>query len=202
MLMRVNQQARRPRQTEGGFSLLELIVVVAIIMVAVGVSVVNVIPTIRNSRMETALQTTLMQVRRARQSAVDERRVYAVNFTLPGTIQTQRLELDGTLTLVSQIDIPTDISFRAELGIPNSPLATPDGFGAGAVAIDFNGGNQIFFQADGSAEDNLGRVLNGVLYMARPGEPTSSRAVSLFGATGRLKGWKLMPQDGGTVAWR
>lgn len=197
-----SQLVRRPRKSEGGFTLVELMIVGGIIMVALGFSVVNVIPAIRNSRVERALQETLMQVRRARQSAVDERRVHISTFIPPGTIQTQRLELDGTLTEVSQMTIPYEISFRAETGIPTNPVETPDGFGAGDYAIDFNGSDQVFFQADGSAHDALGRVVNGVLYMARTGELGSSRAVTVFGATGRLKGWKLMEAGEGTFAWR
>jgi len=197
-----SEPVRRPRETESGFTLVELMIVGGIIMIALGFSVVNVIPAIRNSRVERAVQETLMQVRRARQSAVDERRVYISTFIPPGTIQIERLELDGTLTMVSQMTIPNDISFRAETGIPTSPLETPDGFGAGDYAIDFNGSDQVYFQADGSAHDALGRVVNGVLYIARTGELSSSRAVTVFGATGRLKGWKLMDQGEGMFAWR
>jgi prepilin-type N-terminal cleavage/methylation domain-containing protein len=199
--MRVNEQVRRPRDVEGGFSLIELIVVVGILLVATGFSVANLIPAIRNSRADAAMQTTLTQVRRARQSAIDERRVYVVTFVLPATVQTQRIELDGTVTQVSTVPVSSDLSFQVVSGIPTSP-ATPDGFGSGGVAIDLNSGNQIRFQPDGSAQDAGGVLLaGGVVYVARTGDLTSSRAVSVFGATGRIRGWKLEQESGGTLAW-
>ncbi len=200
--MKIGPQAPGTRTTSDGFTLIELLVVMGIAMVLVSVSVFNVLPAIRNSRVENALQTTLMQTRRARQSAIDERRVYVVTFVLPRTIEVRRRETDLTLTLLSQIALPNDISFRVVPGIPTNPLEIPDGFGTGADAIDFNGSNRVFFQPDGSAQDATGRPVNGIVYLARTGELTSSRAVTAFGATGRLRGWKLAERTAGTLAWR
>ncbi|HEY7615865.1 MAG TPA: hypothetical protein VH744_03605 [Terriglobales bacterium] len=179
-----------------------MLAVVGILLVLGGFSVANLMPAIRNSRVEAALQTLHMQTRRARQLAIDERRVYILSLNAPGTIQIQRVELDGTVTAISQVDLPADINFQAEPGIPTSPAETPDGFGTGAYAVDFNGSNQAFFQADGSAEDALGRIVNGVVYIARPGEVTSSRAITIFGTTGRLKSWKLAERADDTYYWR
>jgi prepilin-type N-terminal cleavage/methylation domain-containing protein len=198
--MSMDQKIQRTQGAEDGFSLIELIVVTAILLVATGFSIANLIPAIRNNRADAALQTTLAQVRRARQSAIDERRVHVVTFTLPATVQVQRVELDGTLTEISTIPISSDLGFRAETGIP-SPPATPDGLGTGGDAIDFNSGNQIRFQADGSVEDGVGvPLVGGVVYLARTGDLSSARAVSVLGATGRIRGWKL-EQDGASLAW-
>jgi prepilin-type N-terminal cleavage/methylation domain-containing protein len=190
------------KRSERGYTLTELLIVVAVIGIALGVSIINVIPALRAARVEEAFQTTLMQVRRARQSAVDERRIYILSFVLPGTMTVQRIELDGTITFLNQSVLPAGVTFRAETGIPTDPAQTPDGFGDGSVAVDFNGGDSVFFQADGSAEDALGRVTNGVVYMAREGSLETSRAISVLGTTGRIKGWKLLNLDGSTLGWR
>ena len=52
------------------------------------------------------------------------------------------------------------------------------------------------------AYDQLGRVNNGVFYISRPGELLSSRAISLFGLTGQLHGWRLQKnQTTGITSW-
>lgn len=189
-----------------GFSILELLLVVAIMLIVAAMSAVNIQTVLRNSRVNAAYDVTLTAIRNARQGAIDERCVYLVSFATPRTISTRRIRA-GVTSNVGQIDLPTDIQFRAEPGMPNVNAKTPDQFGTGSAAIDFSvdyggGGTQIYFQPDGSATDSTGRVNNGVVYLARPGELTSSRAVSLFGATGRIRGWRLVVDAGGASRWQ
>jgi len=192
---------RRKRET--GFSLLEMVVVLSIILIVSSISVMSVWTAIRNARVGTAYQTTVMQMRRARQAAVDDRRVHVITFTAPGGIRIERIEQDGvTRTMLDQRNLPEDIQFRVEPGIPTDPLLTPDQFGVGGVAIDFNNANEIYFQPDGSALDAAGRLNNGVIYFARPGELESARAVTIFGSTGRVKGWRLTEAAPGDWRWR
>jgi Tfp pilus assembly protein FimT len=178
-----------------------MLVVISILFILAGFSVYNLLPAIRMNRVENALQTALLEVRNARQTAIDERRIHVVTFVLPRTIQTDRIELDGTRNVVRQVPLTSDVGFQAELGIPTGPASVPDGFGNGSQAVDFNGSDEIYFQPDGSAHDAVGRVVNGVVYLSLPGELISSRAVSLFGATGRLKAWKLVEDTSGTHVW-
>ena len=45
---------------------------------------------------------------------------------------------------------------------------------------------------DGSAQDSLGNYNSGVVYLTRTGDTIyNSRAVSVWGATGRIRGWRL-----------
>jgi hypothetical protein len=77
----------------------------------------------------------------------------------------------------------------------------------GALAIDFDQGiavgakNVIFFYPDGSAADVAGNVNNGVVYITRPGDINNSRAITLWGATGRLRGWHIY-KNGAQYYWR
>jgi len=41
-----------------------------------------------------------------------------------------------------------------------------------------------------------------VLYLARPGNLYSSRAVTLWGITGRIRGWRLYQNGGAGAYWR
>ena len=60
----------------------------------------------------------------------------------------------------------------------------------------------IYFYPDGSAEDAIGNVNNGVVYVALAGNTgfiNTSRAITLWGATGRLRGWHIYSERGTVV---
>jgi Tfp pilus assembly protein FimT len=182
---------------ECGYSLLEALTVLAIVATCSALAALNIRPVLHDFQVNGAYGAALTAMRQARQSSVAERRVYVVTFVSPGTILVQRREQDGRLTTTGATQLTFGMQFRAEPGIPTAAAQTPDHFGTGAVAIDFNGSNQVYFQPDGSAQDSANRESNGVVYLARPGDISSARAITLFGSTGRTKGWRLS-----VLAWR
>jgi Tfp pilus assembly protein FimT len=193
-----------------GFSLVELAIVMAIGMIAATFTMVTVQPALRQVHVTNAYNTTLMTLRRAREQAVAERRVYLVTFNAPGTMTVTQVDT-GTVTLTATL--PTDVSFDAEPGIPSSataPPTTPDGFGSGVSsgAIDFDigvgaaGTNTVYFYPDGTVRDVNGVINNGVVYLARTGDLLSSRAITVWGLTGRIRGWRLYKNSvAGTNYW-
>jgi hypothetical protein len=144
----------------------------------------------------------------ARAKATGTRRVYQVTFTLPGTI-TITDAVDATAAPILTTTLPTDVSFDAELGIPNTNTTAPDRIGNGQadgpicfdIGVTINCANSFLFYPDGSARDAAGNVNNGVVYMAQPGVLLSSRAVTLHGLSGRIRGWRVYKQSGATY-WR
>jgi hypothetical protein len=168
-----------------------MLLVVAAIVTLSALSFVQVRGTLADAQANGAYFTALSAMRQARQSALTDRRIYVLTFTAPSTVLTERVEQDGTRSVIQSLSLASNVQFRVEPGIPTSGSETPDGFGSGSLAIDFNGSNQVFFQPDGSARDTSGRLNNGVIYLARPGDLSSARAITLFGATGRIKGWRL-----------
>ncbi len=193
-----------------GFSLVELLIVLAIMMMVMSAAIVQIGPLWRESKAQAALQTTLGQMRRAHEMAVDQRQVYRLTFTAPRTIQLDRVNIDpatGNKAFVfqSKIDLPLETQFTVIAGIPTTPTTVPDGFGNGSIAIDFDrdfggGGTEVYFQRDGRALDATNQLNNGVVYLCRPGDVMSCKAVSLIGATGRSKGWRLT-DNGGVKKW-
>lgn len=187
-----------------GFTLVESIVTVAVLMIAASLAILNIASVVRNTRTDTAYQTVLMQMRYCRQTAIDKRLVCVATFTAPRTVTITATYNDGTPPQVETTDLPADLSFTIVPGIPNGIGAAPDGIGLGNRAIDFDqiaggGGSSIWFQPDGSALDAASRVNDGVVYLARPGEVMSSRAITLLGTSGRIRGWKLDWQGGQRV---
>jgi type II secretory pathway pseudopilin PulG len=204
------------QQPPGGFSTVEMVVAISIFLIASAGALFNILPSLRKSKADAALEMVLGEMRRAHERAIDERRIYCLTFLPPQTLQLEvGTPVDLTATISGSaatyvqaqppLTLPETIQFLALPGIPGAG-ATPDGFGTGATAIDFDidyggGATQIYFQPDGRALDGLNRLNNGLVYLANPQELSSSRAVSLYGATGRAKGWSLMQGSNGSNRW-
>jgi type IV fimbrial biogenesis protein FimT len=195
-----------PSRKAQGFSLLEMMIVVALILVVCGISVMSMQPVIRQQRVTNAYNTVLMTMRRAREAAIAERRVYTVTFNNAAVPNTVTMTQASTGVVITTMTLPQDVTFRAEPGIPTGVGTTPDRFGNGSTAIDFDQGvaggakNVIYFNPDGSAQDVNSNINNGVVYLARAGDLYSSRAITLWGTTGRLRGWRLFNNAG--LVWR
>jgi hypothetical protein len=124
------------------------------------------------------------------------------NAAIPNTIT---ITQSDTGVVTSTYTLPNDVQFAVQAGFPTSQAAfplTPDTFGTGGTAIDFDQNiaagakTQIYFYPDGSAQDINQNINNGVIYVCRPGDLNSSRAITLWGATGRLRGWRLLSNGG------
>lgn len=196
----------RTKKFQTGFSLLEMVVTVGVLMLAAAVAVMNISSALRHSRVEDAYQITIGQLRLARQMAIDKRTVCRVDFNAPRTISVTQAFADGTPSQTETLDLPQDTQYVIVPGMPSPPAPTPDNLGNGDSAIDFDqvvggGGTTIFFQPDGSALDAAGRVNDGVVYIARPGELAGAHAITILGTTGRIRGWTLSRKTGGGVAW-
>jgi hypothetical protein len=146
-------------------------------------------------------------MRQARDYAVAQRQVYSVTFSnaaVPNTITVKQV---GNGNVVATYQLPTDVAFTTVAGMPTSAAGVPDGFGNGGTAIDFDQGigvpikNVIDFMPDGTGQDAAGNVNNGVIYIAMPGQLYTSRAITFWGATGRIRGWRFYG-NGGSGFWR
>jgi prepilin-type N-terminal cleavage/methylation domain-containing protein len=188
-----------------GFSLLELLVTISIGMTMAGVTFVALMPLFKQNNVDTAYDTTISVIRNYRNQSISQSRRYILTFTAPGTITVQywgvAVPVSPPPVTVATVTLPPDIQFAVQAGFP---AAAPDSFGAGGTAIDFDQGmglgsqNYIMFMPDGSSQDTLGNYNSGVVYLTRPGDMDSSRAISVFGTTGRVRGWRLYSQSGNT----
>jgi Tfp pilus assembly protein FimT len=192
-----------------------------ILMIMGSITFISLQPALREAQMNAAYDTVLSQIRMARQRAIEERKQYIVCLGAASqplgaatplgaptaqSIQVFRWDVGTAIAAavqISTINLSQNINFQRMAGFP---VAAPDQFGAGGVAIDFDqgvaGGNkqQIMFMPDGAARDTLGNLNNGVVYILRPGTLYSAKAVTVFGSTGRIRGWRLV-NAGGTARW-
>ncbi len=190
-----------------GFSLLELLVTIAIGLTVASIATMAYMPVMKQQHLTNAYNQTLTALRRAHDQAAGDMRIYVVSFTAPGTITVTQNTISGPVLFTSVL--PSDVTFHVEPGVPSSPTVaptTPDGFGSAGYAIDFDqgvppgGGTVVQFNPDGTATDANGNINNGVVYFGRVGDLYSCRAVTLWGATGRVRGWRLY-KSGAAYAW-
>jgi len=181
-----------------GFTLLEMLITISIGLTMAGVTFIALMPMFKENKVNAAYDTTLSVIRNYRTQSITQSKRYILTFTAPGTITVQYwgvgVPVSPAPVTVATFTLPPDIQFAVQTGFP---ATAPDSFGTGGTAIDFDQGmglgsqNYIMFMPDGSSQDTLGNYNSGVLYLTRPGELYSSRAVSVFGTTGRVRGWKL-----------
>jgi prepilin-type N-terminal cleavage/methylation domain-containing protein len=195
---------------QSGFSLLEMMIAISISLILAAIVTVTIQPTLNQQQVNDAYNTTLTTLRRARDQAAADMRVYVVSFATPtagngGTITVTQTTPGGVVLFTATL--PPQVTYHLEPGLPNTVATTPDGFGTATNIFDFDqppsgagGGNVIYFQPDGSAQDAAGNVNNGVVYLGIAGQLPTQRAVTLWGYTGRIRGWQLS-QVGGVWTW-
>ena len=211
----------RLRQADG-FSLIEMMIVVAISIVVSTISVMSLVPLMKAQRVTNAYNITLAALRQARDNAVSQRTSYSVTFSSsasPNTITVSPVVngFQGDQSTVVYT-LPTDVSFMTQTQF--SSMTAPDSgggssFGTGTRAIDFGytaaggTGNQstVYFCPDGSAQSAAcaaggysNNWDNGVVYISRTGELLNSRAITLWGGTGRVRGWRIYG-SGSSYQW-
>ena len=187
-----------------------MLIVIVVLMIAAGITFISIRPAIRNMRVTNAYETTLSAIDTARARATAMRRVYAVNFILPRTVTITDATDPGAPAILN-VSLPNDISFDAEAGIPATNVTAPDRLGNGQpdgpicfdIGVTLNCQTTVLFYPDGSARDAAGNINNGVVYLARPQDLMSSRAITLWGLTGRARGWRLvLNKSAATTYWR
>jgi prepilin-type N-terminal cleavage/methylation domain-containing protein len=208
---------RKLGSRDRGFSVVELLVVTTIGLILSAVAVMNIAPLMKQSNAKSAQEMVLGEMRNAHERAINERRIYRFTFVPPSTIQLEvgtpnnlRARITGAQATFGPaqppLTLPNGYRFVALAGIPTTAAKVPDGFGSGANPVDFDidyggGQTQIYFQPDGRALDAQNRLNNGVVYMADPSDLLTSQAVSLYGSTGRSKGWSIVKNPDGSVRW-
>ncbi len=177
-------------QTARGFSLIEVLVVVALMAILAGIAVPLSSRLITAAKADSSVEATIRAIGSARDLAVAQRRNIELTFILPDKLRLERQNVDqlgvttGKTTL-SEVALENGQQFLKYTGIPD----TPDMFGASS-AVTFNGTAPFMFTSDGSLVDSNGDVSNGSVFVGMPNQPLTARAVTIFGVTGKMRAWK------------
>jgi Tfp pilus assembly protein FimT len=168
-----------------GFGMVELTVVMLLATVMAGAAILTMGEILSRVQADEAMNQTVAQLRGAREEAFARRRNVEVRFIGDTQIQLIRQDRPAGTTVLSTVTLRNGSAFRLYGGLPD----TPDGFG-NSSAVDFGGSARLLFLSDGTLVDTQGNPLNGSVYLGMAGRPETARAVTILGATGRVRNYR------------
>jgi prepilin-type N-terminal cleavage/methylation domain-containing protein len=201
---------KKTSRTQRGFTLLESVVVIGIMMVLMGIAIIQSFGSLESYQVNSAQDVVVSQLRVARQLAIAQRRTvqvwidtapesdgrYHVKYQVQPAPQTN--EVAGPIV---SVPLPGTAQFILETGVPDTPMA----FGNTAPIYIGNppvsGGPPIMqFNSTGTFTDNTGtNVIYGTVFIGVPNKIATARAVTIMGGTGRVRAYTYA---GGGLGWQ
>src|SRR3984957_159552 len=198
--------SKRTKRGEKGFSLLEMLIVVGLALTVMSFAVMNTIGSTQNARANAAMDAVISQLRQARELAIAKRRNVQVQFTAPNQIQLTVRCWPGEP--IPQAIAPTflndnvggGLTFTVFPTLPDTPmgfgnstainLQQPTGGGAWTCMFTTSGAFVGTAQSAASLyQATNNNPVNASIFLGITGKPTSARAVTVFGATGRVRSY-------------
>jgi hypothetical protein len=148
------------------------------------------------------MDAVVSQLRQAREIAIAKRRNVQVQFTAPNQIQLTILTLPGEAVppVIAPTYLPGSLAFAVLSGVPDTPmgfgnstaisLQQPSGGGAWTVMFTTSGAFCGTAQAAATLyQATNNNPVNASIFLGIAGKANSARAVTVFGATGRVRSY-------------
>jgi prepilin-type N-terminal cleavage/methylation domain-containing protein len=200
----------KSKNSERGFSLIELLIVIGVMTVLSAMAIISVAPARMNARADAAMDAVVTQLRLARQLAIAKRRNVVVSFVSPNQIQINILYRTGEVAgnpiqptyLNDATNAVTDtsqfMSWGALGALPITGFA--NGASSGINVTQLSGGTSpcVLFTTTGALVGTtcggagLGDLAsnnpsNLAVFIGRTGLPSTARAITVMGSTGRVR---------------
>lgn len=183
--------------------MLELALVCALALIMMAISIIQLQPVWQQLQANAAMGQVKSVLRQARETAISQRRGVAVQFAGTNTINLYLWQVSipagggnpiQTLATTPFLSVPlySNVQFITFAGEPD----TPDAFGIPAAGgIEFGGTagvptGGVAFRSDGTLTDVNTAPINGTVFIGLPGNPVTSRAVTILGNTGRVRAYQ------------
>ena len=179
---------RYSNPSQQGFSLLEILVAVAIISVVLVMAMLNYGNILPNYKANSAMDQVLSQMRSARERAISHRREVQVQFIGTNQLQMSELWTLGTPPVERPVSFEGGAQFIVFSSVPDLPAPYNFGNSAPIYFGGLSGGPPIMkFSTTGAFIDGGNSLVNGTVFLGIPGKPSTARAISILGATGRVR---------------
>jgi type II secretory pathway pseudopilin PulG len=190
---------RRTKKQQNGFTLVETVVVLGIMMIIMSFAIFRATNMLPNYKADGAQDVVVSALRQARQLAITERRDVQVWFdqTNTGADQVQHINyqvvaLPGGEAQQAQVSValPKGSQFLVEAGVPDTPMLFGNSAAVliGSNNLMVNGGPPVMkFRSTGSFTDSAYSPLNGTIFVGVPNQAFTARAVTIIGGTGRVR---------------
>ena len=166
-------------------------------------AIVQLQPALGDARADSAMKQVVDQLRQAREYAVSNRRYIQVTFPVVvvagqkqyEVVMTERNDLTAGAGAINPVLSTVPIEGPLTCYIDPTLPDTPDAYG-NANPIEFGGiaGGPVagmLFQSDGElVAAGTYQPINGTVFLGVKGQTLMSRAVTVLGSTGRVRGWK------------
>jgi prepilin-type N-terminal cleavage/methylation domain-containing protein len=198
-----------------GYSMIEMVIVVGIIAILSAVAIMQTMGSTYGSRANSAMFAVISELRTARELALSKRRNVLVTFTQPNEIQlaVQTLPGETAATPIQPVYLNDNTAgadiFALYPGVPDTPMGfgnssaitlTPAGGGTAGLAVMFTTSGEFVGTTAGSGYNTVGNSnpVNASIFLCAPngsnnacatGKPTSARAITIFGSTGRVRSY-------------
>ena len=178
--------SRRPDLwSERGYTLIEMMAVVLVIGILAGMAMVQVGAARPRLLADGAMRSVMGQITFARDTAVSQRRDVELDFDVDQNVmRVIRHNLPNGTTTLSEVTFEGGV----KLALTSGAGSPESGFGSSSAA-DFPA-DPVFFTTDGSLVDSGGSPVNGAIYLQIPNVGGSSRAVTILGSIGRVRGYR------------
>lgn len=167
---------------DAGFSTLELLAVLVIGICVASITLGGFTTALDTVRGDASMNKVMWQLKLARETAINQRRAVEIRFTPPNFLSVVRRNIPNGETVLSTAVLEHQTNFFLFDGMPD----TPESFGR-ADAIDFGGADAVIFNSEGQVVDDAGAIINGTIFIGRPGAPMTARALSVFGPTSSIR---------------
>jgi prepilin-type N-terminal cleavage/methylation domain-containing protein len=199
LLNQVTMDARRFRvrplaraRSAHGFSLIEMLMVVAILAVMSGVAIGVSQTMVRNAKGQAGAQQLAGFLKRTKEMAVSRRRNIEVSFAAPNVVTTQQRAVPNppaatpAPTPLETLRLEGNVEFRT-FAIGDTPdlfaSATPPAINVGATL-------PVLFTSEGQFVDANGDPVNATLFLGQPGQISTANALTILGTTSLIRMWR------------
>jgi len=163
---------RYSNPSQQGFSLLEILVAVAIISVVLVMAMLNYGSILPNYKANSAMDQVLSQMRSARERAISHRREVQVQFIGTNQLQMSELWTLGTPPVERPVSFEGGAQFIVFSSVPDLPAPYNFGNSAPIYFGGLSGGPPIMkFSTTGAFIDGGNSLVNGTVFLGIPGKP-------------------------------